>query len=564
MSEPDWARFGLATPTPLSATNNAVDTTGTESTGGTDASTSSEATEATRLRNPEVDDALYGGREEELFSEERDHKPWWLARQFFVRERLLFGRWDGVFTSCLVNLLGVIVFLRAGWIVAQAGVAMASLIVLMSVLVVLTSVLSAVGICERSFSTRGEEGAPSGGIYFLVAHVLGGRIGAAVGLVYCFGQTASITLCVAGFGESIAELLEVPEGSSVWVQRGVSAGALLLLALINMAGVKWVVKVQFVLLFLIMLAVLDFVVGSFLPAKEGDGVLGWSLSTFRSNSAPAYTAGESSFTVAGVFFPSVTGIMAGINMSGDLRSPSSDIPAGTLSALGFSSCVYLLVMYVLAATVDRSALLTDYMITEKVSAVGVLLLVGLYTSTLSSSVASLYGTPRVLQSIAAENVIPFMRSMAKGRGPNQVPVNSLLLVVVAAGACLLIGNINALAPIVTTPFLLTYATVDYAYFTLAVTADMRAVKDHRYSSRLQSGEGDNSVFGWGAAAEGMLDRLFPERVTHHKKIITSTASSDSSSLATTPDEVTPLPDQQSEGTGHLSRHLHAYITRLEK
>jgi potassium/chloride transporter 8 len=74
---------------------------------------------------------------------------------------------------------------------------------------------------------------------------------------------------VAGFGESIAELLQASGAASVWLERGVSAAALLVLAFINMAGVKWVVKVQFLLLFLILLAVLDFVVGSFLPSEEG-------------------------------------------------------------------------------------------------------------------------------------------------------------------------------------------------------------------------------------------------------------------------------------------------------
>jgi len=48
-------------------------------------------------------------------------------------------------------------------------------------MVVLTSVMSAVGICERC---RME----SGGVYFLIAHVLGSRIGGAIGLLYVFGQ----------------------------------------------------------------------------------------------------------------------------------------------------------------------------------------------------------------------------------------------------------------------------------------------------------------------------------------------------------------------------------------
>ena len=56
-------------------------------------------------------------------------QPWWLSH-FLVSERVLFGTWDGVFTSCLINIFGVIVFLRSGWIVAEAGIASSALIVL--------------------------------------------------------------------------------------------------------------------------------------------------------------------------------------------------------------------------------------------------------------------------------------------------------------------------------------------------------------------------------------------------------------------------------------------------
>ncbi|XP_066938133.1 solute carrier family 12 member 8 [Macrobrachium rosenbergii] len=493
----DWSRFGLATD------------------GDQDAS------ETTRLKDPALEEGYYGGQDTELFAEEKGDVPWWKSN-FFVSERVLFGTWDGVFTSCLVNLLGVIVFLRAGWVVGEAGVPLAALIVVVSVIVVLTSVVSAVGICER---TRVE----SGGVYFLVSHVLGSQVGGSIGLVYCFGQAVGISLCVTGFGESMAELLKL---SWVWSEKAIGAGALLLLALINVAGVKWVIKVQFLLLLLVMLAALDFIIGSAFDHTENTGVTGWSAETWKNNTSPGYTSGTTWFTVLGVFFPTVTGIMAGINMSGDLRNPARDIPVGTISALGLSTVLYLVFIIILGATVERHVLLSDYMITEKVSAIGVLLLAGLYTSTLSSTLASLYGTPRVLQSIAAENVIPFLSPLAQGKGPNKVPIVALVVTVMINIVFLLVGRINTLAPIVTMPFLATYAAIDYAYFALAMTADLHRAREARFRGQAF---GTPTFDSRGVGGSTDLDQLFPERVTH-KKVITTAASSGTSSLVSSPDD----------------------------
>jgi hypothetical protein len=56
---------------------------------------------------------------------------------------------------------------------------------LISVFVALISVLSAVGICDRC---RIE----SGGVYFLLAHTLGSRMGGTLGIIYCFGQVKGL------------------------------------------------------------------------------------------------------------------------------------------------------------------------------------------------------------------------------------------------------------------------------------------------------------------------------------------------------------------------------------
>ncbi|XP_017086762.1 solute carrier family 12 member 8 [Drosophila eugracilis] len=439
----------------------------------------------------------------EIFAGEQGDKPWWRSN-FFISQPVLFGTWDGVFTSCLINVFGVIVFLRSGWIVAQAGILNAVLIIFCTVVIALVSVLSAIGICERC---RVE----SGGVYFLIAHTLGSRFGGALGLLYCFGQAVGCALNVMGFGESMAGLVGL-EGNK-WAIRGFATAAVLLLGCINVAGVKWVIKLQFILLMILLISALDFMVGSFI-SEAGGGFDGWVSGNFGENLWPKYDDGYSWFRVFGVFFPTVTGVLSGINMSGDLRAPSTDIPNGTLAAFGTSTFLYLVFVLFLGATCQRNILYTDYMISVKVSAADFLLLAGIYVSSMSSCLGAMYGTPRVLQSIAKENVIPGIDILGKGRGPNKVPLYAMAIVALVTVTFIIVGDINFLAPIVTMPFLLTYACIDYAYFALAQTFDIQEQREERFRIQASSPSYETRRYGSVSDAGNDLDLLFPDRVRH--------------------------------------------------
>ncbi|NWT22079.1 S12A8 protein, partial [Cardinalis cardinalis] len=404
------------------------------------------------------------GYVQELFHEEAQQvsqtqtKPWWKI-QLFVWEPVLFGTWDGVFTSCMINIFGVVLFLRTGWLVGNTGIVMGMFLVSFVILVALVTVLSGIGVCEKC-------SIGSGGVYSMISTVLGGQVGGTIGFLYIFGQCVAGAMYITGFAESIAGVLSL---SNIWAVRGISLAVLLGLLGINLAGVKWIIRLQLLLLFLLAVSTLDFVIGSFTHLDPEHGFVGYSQELMFNNTLPDYSQGESFFTVFGVFFPAATGVMAGFNMSGDLQKPSSNIPLGSLAAIGTSWFLYMVFVFLLGAICTRQSLRYDFMIAEKVSLVGFLFLLGLYISSLASCMGGLYGAPRILQCIAQENVIPLLAFLGRGKGPNKTPVAAICLTSLITMAFVFIGQVNVLAPIVTINFMLTYIAVDYSYFSLSLS-----------------------------------------------------------------------------------------------
>ncbi|XP_029385938.1 solute carrier family 12 member 8 isoform X2 [Echeneis naucrates] len=399
----------------------------------------------------------------DLFHEDaQSTQPWWRIK-LFLWEPVLFGTWDGVFTTCMINIFGVVLFLRTGYLVGNTGVLLGMLLVSLVVLVALVTVMSGIGVCEHC-------GIGSGGIYSMISTVLGGRVAGTVGLLYVFGQSVAGAMYITGFSESVAELLGL---QTQWAVRGMSAAVLLALLGINLAGVKWIVRLQLLLLAVLAISTLDFVIGTFTHLDPEHGFIGYSAELLSSNTKPDYSSGETFFTVFGVFFPAATGVMAGFNMSSDLQRPEHNIPVGTLAAVFTSWFLYLVFVFLLGAICTREALRYDFLIAEKVSLVGFLFLLGLYISSLASCMGGLYGAPRILQCIAQERVIPSLAFLGRGIGPNRTPVAAICLTSLLTMAFIFIGQVNVLAPIVTINFMLTYSFIDYSYFSVVMTLQLQ-------------------------------------------------------------------------------------------
>ncbi|KAL1244319.1 Solute carrier family 12 member [Trichinella spiralis] len=431
-------------------------------------------TTTTRNEHCQPERITHVDHQEELFQEshlnaiDEDDRAGWLSHLLYGKQHG-FGTWDGVFTTVVINTFGITVFLRTGWVVANAGIGESVLILLLGILLAIIPVLSAIEICERCQIQ-------SGGVYFLVSHVLGAKIGGAVGIIFILGQIVANSMVAVGFGESMASLINV---ENIWVSRGFALGSTIILLGVNVAGIKWVIRTQIALLCILILAVCDFLIGALATRKPESGVLGMSSQVFANNSKPDYEPGENFFTVFGVYFSTFTGILSGVNMSGDLKDPVTSIPLGELAGLGVSVLMALAFILSLGSIGERSALHLDINFVQKASLTGFLLLGGIYVSSLSAIISGLYVSPRLLQSIAAENVIGFMKFLAKGRGPNKEPIYATVLVTILTLIFIFIGSFNLLAKIATLPYLMMYAFINYSYFSLAMTYDLVQLRKNK-------------------------------------------------------------------------------------
>lgn len=232
------------------------------------------------------------------------------------KPRKKFGMWDGVVVPCLLNIFGVIMFLRVPYIVGQSGIWQTVLIILVSAFITTVTTMS-----MSAVATNGKM--KGGGAYFLISRSLGAQFGGVIGVLFGAGQAVAVALYLIGFAEALSDIL-LPfslTGNQLWDVRLWAIIALVGLLIMAIIGVGWVIKVQVVLFLGICFIILSVFIGA--PITPG-GVLrnstafvGFNAEAFAENTNPAYTDGNSFFSMFAIFFPAVTGIMAGANLSGD-------------------------------------------------------------------------------------------------------------------------------------------------------------------------------------------------------------------------------------------------------
>ncbi len=357
------------------------------------------------------------------------------------------GTFGGVFTPSILTILGLVLFLRVPYVIGAVGLTKALIILALSTLV---SVLTSISLAIVATNMR----VGGGGEYYIISRTLGIEFGGAVGVVLYLAISVSIAFYSIGFAEAVVTALG--RDSTALVQL-VAAGLVLLIAAIGFIGADLATRLQYLVMALLIIALLSFFFGAI---GDFDGA------QFRANLSSPESGEEIGFWEAfAIFFPAVTGFSQGVAMSGDLRTPSKSITAGTFAAVGLSTAVYLVVIVLLAGAVPATILVADTnTIIGDLSWQTWTMLVGVLAATISSALASTLGSPRVLQRLGEDRVLPGLDRFAVGAGPSNNPRRALGISLIIALATVAVGDLNAIAPIISMFFLATYAIINYATY----------------------------------------------------------------------------------------------------
>ena len=351
-----------------------------------------------------------------------------------------FGAFGGVFTPSILTILGVIMYMRLGWVVGNAGLIGAILLIVVAHVISVTT-----GLSISSIATDKKVGA--GGVYYVLSRSLGLPIGGAIGITLWIATALSIALYLVGFAESFNAFLNFDTSiNSLRISGSIALAALATIAIIS---TSFAIKTQYFIMAAIIISLVSIFAGTweFAPAE-----------------VPSFGPPEGlpMMTIFAILFPAVTGFTAGIAMSGDLQDPKKSIPRGTIAAIVVGFVVYVSMAIFMAYAIDPEMLRTDYNILMKIALFAPAVVAGIWGATLSSALGGILGGPRILQAMSLDRITP--KIFGKGVGKDKEPRNALLITLLIAEGGVLIGELDMIAEICSMFYLAAYGIINLSFF----------------------------------------------------------------------------------------------------
>jgi len=354
-----------------------------------------------------------------------------------------------VFFTAISTILGAILFLRFGYAVGTLGFWGVILIIILGHTV---TIPTAFAISEIATNKRVE----GGGEYYIISRSFGLNIGATIGMALFLSQAISVAFYVIAFTEAFDFFF-------VWVKdtydiilprQAVSIPVMLLLAsLILTKGANLGVKALYFVVAILFIALILFFAGK----PEYSGAANYSVFSDKLRNQNDF------FKVFAIIFPAFTGMTAGVGLSGDLKKPGRSIPIGTTLGTITGMIIYFFIAYKLAVSASVDDLMNDQFVMGKIAIAGYIVVpLGLAASTISSALGSVMVAPRTLQAISADESFPILKMnkwLSKSRAKDNEPFNASLITILIAMIFVAIGNINAVAEVISMFFMVTYGSL---------------------------------------------------------------------------------------------------------
>ncbi|MCI5058961.1 MAG: amino acid permease, partial [Flavobacteriales bacterium] len=350
-----------------------------------------------------------------------------------------------VFMTAISTILGAILFLKFGYAVGHVGLLGTLGIILIGHLV---TIPTAMAVAEIATNQKVE----GGGAYYMISRSFGLNIGAAIGIALFLSQAISVAFYVIAFAISLEpftdwlhETYNFPTVSNRFLGLA-SMGILTALMLTKGANIG--VKVLYVVVSVLVIALVFFFLGSTYSAPSN------SFSQHIRNP-------DSFFKVFTIIFPAFTGIAAGLGLSGDLKNPKSSIPKGTLWAVITGIVVYVAVAFKLFYSASTWDLATNELIMAEIAIWKPIIPIGLGCAALPSALGSVIIAPRTLQAIGFDKIFPdrLNELFAKGRSSDNEPINASIITCIIAFFFVAMGNIDNVAAIISSFFMVTYCAI---------------------------------------------------------------------------------------------------------
>ncbi|XP_048853818.1 solute carrier family 12 member 9 [Brienomyrus brachyistius] len=398
----------------------------------------------------------------------------------------------GVFVPTVLSMFSIVLFLRTGFVLGHAGLLQALLMLCVAYVIVSLTVLS---VC--AISTNGA--VQGGGAYFMISRSLGPEFGGSIGLMSYLSKVCACGVYVLGLVEAILNIFgrdpasQVSEGLRVlpqgyWYTVLYSSAVLLVCLVICLVGAHIYSRAAFLIFLVVTISLLSIFISplalgprNFTFSHQGGGnhtrvynasFTGFNSTTLRNNLGPGYSLDYSTDTImsfASVFavmFTSCTGVMAGANMSGELKNPSASIPKGTITAVLYTFFVYVLLFLLVSSTCDRVLLLQDYSFFQRINIWPPFVIIGVYCASLSAAMCCLIGASRILHALALDQLFGRLLAPAAITSSSGNPWVSVLCTWALVQCVVFAGQLNTIAGLVTVFYLLAYAAVDLACLSL--------------------------------------------------------------------------------------------------